>query len=186
MKNRHLQFLVLFASLSLGGCKKEIQTFTIIREPLVSFQIGRSVALSTNTARFFGGATSIHTYPNNAQQAFNRFVLQTDGTDNLGRRYNMQFEVDVLTNGDYVGIYRPVYNPAIGGLADFRFTIQDGSRFIEYGLAPGDIDAFVQVQGQSPDEQIIKGVFAATLMNRSDTTAADIEINVGTFIDIPF
>ena len=184
---RNLFLLQLFALLfSVLSCKKDIQTFSINRESLVTFQNSQLVSLSARENRFYGGATVIYTYPDNSQQALYKFVLQSDGTDDMGRRFNLQFEVDVVQNGNYVGIYRPKYDPAIGGLADFRYTVQQGNQFIVYGLAPGNMEAFVQVQAQSNEEKIVRGIFAATLVNRSDTTAANMEVNNGIFIDISF
>ncbi|MCU0357930.1 MAG: hypothetical protein MUE95_10145 [Cyclobacteriaceae bacterium] len=178
--------LVLLLTLGMLGCENEIQTFTILRQPLVTFQTDTFNTQRTSNAIFFGGATSIHTYPNNTQQSFTRFVLESRGRDNSGRDFILQIEVDVVVNGSYVGVYQPEYQPAVGGLADFRFIIREGNSFIEYGLAPGGDQAYAQVIAQSNEERIVRGIFAATLVNRTDGTAPGIELVNGTFIDIPY
>jgi hypothetical protein len=163
-----------------------VQSFSIIRQALVTFQTDTFTTQTTPTADFYGGATSVHTFPDSTQQLFRRFVLESTGTNAQGRRFWLQIEVDIVANGQYIGIYRPTYVSGVGGLSDLRYTIREGNTFITYGLAPGSNEAYAQVERQNNDEKILRGIFAATLVNRSDTTQPGINLFNGTFIDIPF
>mgnify|MGYP003454964520 FL=1 len=128
----------------------------------------------------------VKSFPDNTQRVFRRYVLESTGRNTQGRDFWLQIEVDIVVNGQYVGVYRPEYNPAIGGLHDMRYTIRNGNNFITYGIAPGSNAAYAQVERQNNDENILRGIFAGTLINRSDTTQPGIELFNGTFIDIPF
>jgi len=168
------------------SCRDNVQSFSILRQALVTFQTDTFATQTTTNALFYGGASSIHTFPDSTQRLFRRFVLESAGTNTQGQQFWLQIEVDIVANGQYIGLYRPNYSPTIGGLHDFRYTIREGSAFITYGLAPGSNEAYAQVERQNNDEQILRGIFAATLVNRSDTTQPGINIFNGTFIDIPF
>ncbi len=187
MKKTTFPLLIFMLVLLSWGCKDEVQSFSILRQPLVTFQTDTFTTQSTTNAIFYGGAAAIHVFPDiNAQRLFRRFILESSGRNSQGRDFWLQIEVDVVTNGQFIGVYRPEYNITLGGLHDLRYTIRNGNSFTTYGLAPGSNEAYAQVERQNNEESILRGIFAGTLINRTDTTQPGIELFNGTFIDIPY
>ncbi len=186
MKTIKTLSLIALVVLILAGCRSEVQSFTILRQPLITFQTDTFSTISATNSTFSGGATSVHTYPDNTQQLLRRYVLESIGRNQLGQDFWLQMEVDIVTNGQFIGVYRPTYDRTIGGLNDVRYRVRQAGRFVEYGLAPGSNAAYVQVERQNVDERLIRGIFAATLVNLTDTTQPDIELFTGTFVDITY
>lgn len=181
-----LLFGVTFV-LMLGSCRDELEIYKIERDGVFSYSIDDITTQFANNVNFFQGKTVVHTFDDGQVRVYTRYLLEARGKNTAGKNVIFDIEFDLINTSDYIGIYRPVYEPAVGGIYSFNYLVETSTNQYEsYNLDPEFIASdFFRVERQNKNEKLILGDFRAHLRNDKNP---DIKIVFyeGNFKDISY
>jgi hypothetical protein len=172
-------------SCALISCSKEELRVQVLRNPLIKFEIDSASWRSENY--FFSGPTRAIVYPTDPTQPpalYNRFTLQSTGTDTRGRSLQLNIVFDAVDTNRLTGSYQVNYRAGKGLHEVQLYTI--GSTLSSYELCANDtITPFLQIEKQSVSERLVAGSFEMTLCNTRDTMQK-VRIRNGIISDIKY
>lgn len=178
----------LFGSFSILSCSPDVTTIQVVRNPAIKFDYN-GTSTWQNSTYSFGAVSRTIVYPKDTTkpgQIYNRLTMQAEGKDNAGNDLQLIITFDVADANQLVGIYSPDYTTE-RGLAQVQiFNLTNSSDLAAYELCSvAAMPAYLNIQKQKADEQLITGTFQATLCNLRDTTNR-ITITNGIITDITY
>jgi hypothetical protein len=181
--NPRLILLMVVLAVSLfSSCRNDLEVYKIARLGVLSFSLDNLNKQNATEVIFLKGIKNFHFYPPDNQVLYTRYLLEAKGISPSGNNFILNFEFDVSTDGSYIGIYRPQYDVAMGGIYNINYIENSKS----YSLDPSYLNEdFFRIERQNSEEKIILGDFFAKLQNDQDPNDK-IVFSLGTFKDISY
>jgi hypothetical protein len=185
-KTKLLLIMAVFITTTFSSCRDEIEVFQIERIPTFSFSYDNLTKQYAEKVSFFQGKVVVHYFDDGSSEVYNRYLITANGINTAGNAFTVNIEYDLVKDGNFIGIYKPIYEKSVGGIYSFNYVEQVGNSYKSYDLDPSGLgDDFIRVERQNTEEKIVLGDFFAKLQRDIDTNEK-ITLYEGTFKDLSY
>ena len=185
VKGMLFMLIAVLSAILLNSCRDELEVYKIQRIGVFSFSNDKLNTQYAEAVHFYQGKSVLHYYGDGSSELLSRVLLTADGINTAGNSFTVNIELDVVKDGDFIGIYKPQYEKHLGGIHTFNYLekITD-STYKSYNLDPAAIEyAFMRIERQNMEEKLILGDFFASMQNDQES-AEKLIFFEGTFKDI--
>lgn len=171
--------------LTLFSCQDKLEIFEIQRLPVFSYSLDSLNKETTDDINFYQGKTTIYEYGDGNSEVYKRYLFEAKGKTTKGNDVIINIELDIMPDGDFIGIYNPVYKFNTGGIHSFSFLENLNKETSKSYSLDNSVtsNTYLRIKRQNTSEFLILGDFFAVLQNDKDPSDK-IVLSEGIFNDI--
>jgi hypothetical protein len=175
--------LLALAVFLLNSCRDDIEVYKIKRLGVLSFSTDSLNTQYAAKVNFLKGIKTLYYYSPDNQVMYTRYLMEATGVNpESGKDFILNIEFDLTVDGSYIGIFRPQYDIAMGGIHKINYIENN----VSYNMDTAYLsENYFRVERQNQEEKLVLGDFFAKLIN--DRPPYDkIVFYQGTFKDITY
>lgn len=166
-----LSSLLFILGLMLHGCGTDIETITMQRTGIFTFNVeGDDEIWRSKSFNFYPGQSVVKEFTGETTVSvlFRRYYLVFEGTSPQGDDFELSITLDIGDELDMRHLYSTDYHRRKGGLHQMSMILTEASGnekiFTMAELCPDSADeAYFEIDRQNTEEQLIAGTLAANL-----------------------